>query len=151
MDFRHERARGVNHAQLALLRFRTHSRRNTVRAENQNCALRHLTNRFHENRAAPPQLIDNVTIVDNLMMHVHGLAVGFQREIDDVNRTHYTGAKPPRSDAHQSLRACLRRRRFAGLVDALNLCQRQMLLPKRFILPESATFLLLAKWPISAD
>jgi hypothetical protein len=146
MDLRHERARGVDHTQLALLRFGTHSRRNTVCAENQNRAFWHFANRFDENRAAPPQLINDVAVMHDLVMNIDRLAVGFQRQVDNVNGTHHTCAEPARTDPYESLCARLRRGRFAGLVDALNLCQRQMLLPKRFILPESTTFLLLAKW-----
>ena len=76
MNFGHQRARSVNHAQLALLRFGAHARRHAVRAENQYRAYRNFLDRLHKNRAPPPQLVHHIAVVHNLVMHVNRRAVG---------------------------------------------------------------------------
>jgi hypothetical protein len=64
-----------------------------MRAEYQHRTVRHLFNRLNENRATPPQLLHNVSVVNNLVMDVDWSAVGLERKFDDVYRTDYAGTE----------------------------------------------------------
>ncbi len=74
-----------------------------MRAEYQYCADRHFLNRLDENRASPPQLIDNVAIVHDLVMDVDRPPVRFECEFHDVNGPYDAGAKSSRPHAYQRL------------------------------------------------
>ena len=91
-----------------------------MRAEYQDRALGNLFDGFDENRAAAPQLVDDITVVNDFMMHVNRAAVGFERQLDDVYRSHHPGAESSRPNAHQRLRT----------VSSLNVRKRQLDLPK---------------------
>ncbi len=104
MNFGHQRAGRVNHAQLAFLRFGAHSRRNAVRAENQHRADRHFLDRLDKNRAAAAQLIHHVAVVHDFVVHVDRAAVSLQRQLDDIHRAHHSRAKSSRPHAHERLR-----------------------------------------------
>ncbi len=106
MDFGYERASGVNNAQLALLRFVTHSWRHSVGAENQNCAVGNFGNRFNENRAALAELLHDVTVVHNFVMDVHRRPVNFQRQLDDIHGAHHAGAETARPYAQEHFAVC---------------------------------------------
>ncbi len=75
-----------------------------MRAENQ---VRRPPARFrnllHENRSALPKLLDHVAVMHDLVVDVHGRAVGFQRQFHDVHRAHHACAEPPGTHAHQPL------------------------------------------------
>jgi hypothetical protein len=71
-----------------------------MRAENQYRSHRNFFDGLDKNCAAPPQLIYNVPIVDNLMMHINGIAVGLQRQFDDVDGANDAGAKSAWAHAH---------------------------------------------------
>ena len=75
----HQRTGGVNDLQLAGLGFVADRRWNAVGAENQHRAMGNFLNGFHKNRAAPAQLLYDIRVMDNLMVHVDRRAIGFQR------------------------------------------------------------------------
>ena len=108
MNFGYQRASGVNHPQLALLRFGAHARWHTVGAENEHGADGNFFNGFDENGAAAAQLINHVPVVHDFMMDVHRIAVGLKRELDDVHGADYAGAKAPGANAHESLGSVIR-------------------------------------------
>ena len=96
VHFGHQRARGVNHFQGARFGFIAHGRRNAVGAKNQHRAMRHFFDGFHENRAAPAQLLHNISVMDDLMVDVDRRAVGFQRQFDDIDGAYHTGTETAR-------------------------------------------------------
>src|ERR1700734_2073354 len=103
MDFRHKRASGIYDAQLPFLRLRADTGRDAVSAENKDSAYGDFIDRFHEDCAAAPQLIHNVTVVHDFMMNVNRTAVGLECEFDDVHRSDHARAESPRPNAHQRL------------------------------------------------
>jgi hypothetical protein len=54
-------------------------------------------------------------------MDVHGIAVGFQREFDDIHRTNYACAKASRANSYE---------RLGSVIRAVNLGQTQFVLRK---------------------
>src|ERR1700737_2374743 len=96
MHLRDERAGRVDDLQLALLRLDPNARRNAMGAENQNGADRNLADRFNENCAASPQLIDNITVVDNLMVNIYRLSISLEGQFHDVDRPDHTRAEASR-------------------------------------------------------
>ena len=88
-----QRTGGVNDLQLAGLGFVADRRRNAVGAENQHRAMGNFLNGFHKNRAAPAQLLYDIRVMDNLMVHVDRRAIGFQRQFHDIDRAHNARAE----------------------------------------------------------
>ena len=119
MHFRYQRTGGVNHAQLALLRFGANARGHAVGAENEHRADRYFFDGFDENGAAAAQLVHDVAVVDNFVMDVHRIAVGLQRQFDDVNRADYARAKASGANSYE---------RLGSVVRAVNLGQSQFVL-----------------------
>jgi hypothetical protein len=76
VNLRDERARGVDHTKAAILRFEPDAGGNPVRAEYEHRAFRYLFDGLDEDCAAPPKLVDDVPIVNNLVMDIHRPAVG---------------------------------------------------------------------------
>ncbi len=72
-------------------------------AENQHGAVRHFLDGFDKNRAAAAQLLHNVRVMNDLVVHIDGCAIGFQRQLDDINRAHYARAESPRPYPQQYL------------------------------------------------
>jgi hypothetical protein len=64
-----------------------------VGAEDGARAGRNLVHRFDEHGAAGAQVVDHVPVVDDLVQHVHGRAVEFERALDDVDGAHHAGAE----------------------------------------------------------
>ena len=83
VHLRHQRASGINDAQLPLLRFRAHPRWHPVSAENKHSADRNFINGFHEDCAAAPQLIHHIAVMNDFVMDVNRAAVSFEREFYD--------------------------------------------------------------------
>jgi len=108
MNFGYQRASGINHAQLALLRFGAHARWHAVGAENEHGADGNFFNRFDENGATAAQLINHVAVVHDFVMDVHRIAVGLKREFDDVHGADHAGAKAPGANAYEGLGSVIR-------------------------------------------
>ena len=103
VHLRHQRASGINDAQLPLLRFRADPRWHPVSAENKHSADRNFINGFHEDCAAAPQLIHHIAVMNDFMMNVNRAAVSFERELYDVHRANHARTESARPDAHQRL------------------------------------------------
>ena len=52
---------------------------------------------------APAQLVHDVAVVHNFMVHIDRAAVRLERQFDDIHRTNHAGAKAARPDANESL------------------------------------------------
>src|ERR1700735_694583 len=103
MDFGHERASGIDDAQLPFLRLCADTRRHAVSAENKHGTDRNFLDRFHEDCATAPQLIYHVAVMYDFMVNVDGAAVSFEREFDDIRCSDYSSAESSRPNTYQSL------------------------------------------------
>ena len=103
MDFGDQRAGGVNDFQLARPGFIADGGRHAVGAENQHGAVRDFFNGFHENGAAAAKLLDDVSVVNNFMVHIDRRAISFQSQFDDIHGADHAGAKAARPHAEQYL------------------------------------------------
>jgi hypothetical protein len=65
--------------------------------------------------------------VNDLVMNIHGAAVRFERQVDDIHSSHHSGTKSPGAHSYQRLSAVIR---------ALDVCKRQCVLRNMHILPE---------------
>lgn len=72
VHFGDQRAGCVEHVETARFRITFDGLSDTVRAENSNGALRHFIEFLDEARALLAQIVDHMTIVDNLVTDVHG-------------------------------------------------------------------------------
>jgi hypothetical protein len=87
-----------------------------VSAEDEYSTLRNLFDRLDEDRAAAPQLIDDVAVVHDFVVYVYRAAIGLKSELNDINGSHHPGAESPGPNPHECFRA----------VSALDVCKRQM-------------------------
>src|SRR4029077_15665932 len=85
MDLRDEWTGRVDRVQAAYLRALAHAGRYPVGGEHAHRALRHFDLLFDEDRAALPQLLDDVLVVDDLLAHVHRSAVNLERAFDRLH------------------------------------------------------------------
>ena len=79
-------------------------------AEHKQGALGYLCRVFYENGALGPKSFDDVTVVDDLVAHIHGSAEALEGLFDDLNRPIHPRAEAAgarKEDAHgaQSSRA----------------------------------------------
>ena len=95
VDLGHQRAGRVNHPQLAQLARLTHFGRDAMGAVDDPLAGRDLLDAVHENGALGAQLVHHITVMDDLFAHVNGRSEGLQRNANDVNGAHHTGAEAP--------------------------------------------------------
>ena len=72
-------------------------------AKNEHGAMGNFFDGFDKNGAAAAKLLNNISVVNNFMMHVDRRAVSFQGQFDDVHGAHHAGAKAARPDAEQDL------------------------------------------------
>ena len=86
-------------------------------AENQDGARGDFADGFHKNGAAAPELLHNIGIVDNLMVYVDRSAIGFERQLNDVDRANHARAEPAGPDAKQSLSLSLWSHQFPKLLN----------------------------------
>src|SRR5580693_8173969 len=119
MHFGDERAGGVNHAQLPFLCFGAHARWDAVGAENENRADGNFLDGFDKNGAATAQLVHDVAVMHDLVMDVYRIAVGFEREFDDIDRADYSRAEAAGANTYE---------RLGSVVGAVNLGQSQIVL-----------------------
>ena len=92
----HQRAGGVDGAQLAGPGLLVHDRGDAVRGEDDGGALGHLVVLLDEDRATVLQGLDHVLVVHDLLADVDRRAVGLQRLLDRDDRAVDAGAVPPR-------------------------------------------------------
>jgi hypothetical protein len=92
VDLGHQRAGGVDHLELACPGLRVDLGRDPVGGEHHGRALGDLVELVHEDRAPGLEPAHHVQVVDDLLAHVDGRAVGLQRDLDDVDGTVHPGA-----------------------------------------------------------
>ena len=93
VDLRNQRAGSVNRLQLALGRLGVNRRRDAVRREDGDSAFRdRVVQLIDEDRASVAELLDDVLIVDDLLAHLNGRAVGFERALDRLDGAVNSGA-----------------------------------------------------------
>jgi hypothetical protein len=68
-------------------------------AEYEYGAVRNVFDGFNKDGAAAAQLLHDVGIVDDFMVDINGRAVGFKRELDDIDGTDDAGTKSTGTDA----------------------------------------------------
>jgi hypothetical protein len=91
-----QRTGGVDNPQLPQFAFLPNFRRNPMGAVNHALTLGNLADAVDENSAFLLEFLDHKTIVDNLFADVNGGAEGLQRNPDDVDCSHHSGAESTR-------------------------------------------------------
>ena len=91
-----ERTGGVEHLEVAALRFVLDRLRDTVRREDDRRAVRHFVEFLHEHRAHAAQPLDDMTVVDHLVAHEDRRAVELDRTLDDVDGAVDSGTEATR-------------------------------------------------------
>jgi len=99
MNFCDQRASGVNDAERPVLGFLANRGRHTMSAEYEHGAMGDVIDGFNKDGAAAAQLLHNVGIVNDFMVDINGRAVGFKRELDDIDGTDDAGTKSTGTDA----------------------------------------------------
>ena len=75
--------------------------------------LRHFVQLFHENRPGLAQLVHDVLVVYDFLSNINRRAVQIQRDFDDIDGSHNTGAETSRLEQENFLvRAVIRCERF---------------------------------------
>src|SRR5205809_269237 len=97
-----ERTSGVNYFQLAGLGFVADRRRNAVGATRGHRTMRHFLDGFAKYRTAPAQLLHDIRVMDNLVVHVDRRAISFQRQLDDIDCAHNARAETSRPYPQQN-------------------------------------------------
>ena len=69
---------------------------------------RNFADGLDKNRAATPQLVHDVAVVDDFMVNVDRLAIQFERQVNDIHGPHHSGANDARPHSYQRLRASRR-------------------------------------------
>ena len=108
VHLRHERAGGVDHAQAARRRRLAHRGRDAVRAEDQQRALGRVGGVVDEDGALGAQVLDDVSVVHDLVAHVHRRAEARERQLDDLDGAVDARAEAARTgedDLHDGRRA----------------------------------------------
>ena len=96
MYFCDQRAGSIDHSQRASLGFIANPGRHAVGAEYQHRAMRNFVNRFDENRAAAAKLLHNVRVMNNFVVYIDRVAVGFERQFHNVYSAYYPCAETSR-------------------------------------------------------
>jgi hypothetical protein len=97
VDFRHQRAGGVDGGQPARIGVVGHRLGDAVGGEDhRGRAVRHLVELAHEDRALSLQALDHVLVVDDLMTDVDRRSVDGERPLHHVDGSHHTGAEAAR-------------------------------------------------------
>src|SRR5579862_5922910 len=93
MDFGDQRAGGINHTQQAVLGFLANRGWNAVSTENENGIGRDFLNGFDKDGASAAELLDNISVVHDFVVHIDGRAIRLQRKLNDIYCADDTGAK----------------------------------------------------------
>src|SRR5690625_4768049 len=96
----HQWAGSIKNRQPTALGLLAHCKRHTMCRKNHNCTSRCLVKLFDKNSALFAQAIDHIAIVNNLVAHINGLAVEFERALDDIYGTINTSTKATRLGQH---------------------------------------------------
>src|ERR1700722_9323271 len=107
MDFGHQRAGGIYDPQIPLFSFDPDRGRYAVSAEDQYGTDRNLFDGLDEDGAAAAQLVYDVAVMHDFVVHVNGISVSFERQLDDIDGAHDTRTEAARSNTHQRFRAVI--------------------------------------------
>ncbi len=111
MHLRHQRAGGVDRAQLALLGLGVDRRRDSMCGEHHDRALGHLFGLLDEDRALGFEVGNDVLVVHDLLAHVDRCAMHLERLLDAVDGSLDAGAVPTwLGEQHPLLRGALDQR-----------------------------------------
>src|SRR5262249_46247278 len=97
MDFRHERASGINDFKIARLGFVANRRWNAVSAKNEDRTVRNFFDGLDKNRATAAELLHNIRVMNNFVMYVDRGTIGFERQLDNVYGSNHARAKSARA------------------------------------------------------
>jgi len=101
MNFGDQRAGGINYPERPILGFLANGGGNAVGAEDQDGIGRDLFDRFDENCTATAELFDDIGVVHDFMVHIDRGAVGFERELHNVDCANDSGAEPAGTHTEQ--------------------------------------------------
>ena len=94
MDFRDERAGGVENEQIPGPRRGRHRLRHAMRREhNWGAGIRDFVQFFDEDGALGFEALHHIAVMDDFMAHIDGRAVFGERQLHDLDRAVHTGAK----------------------------------------------------------
>src|SRR5258708_7324848 len=100
-----QRAGGIDHAQPALFAGTAHFGRDAVGAVNHALAGRNFIHRVNKNGAFALQFFHHETVVHDLFADVDRRAEGLKGDADDVDGSHYAGAKAARLEQQKAFLA----------------------------------------------
>ena len=106
VDLGNQRAGGVQNRQSARRRFLNDRLGHAMGAEHRDRAFGHFVQLFDKAGALVLQRFDDMAVVHDLMAHIDGLAIFFERALDDVDRPHDARTKAARlgkDDTHHSV------------------------------------------------
>jgi len=69
--------------------------RHTVGTEYQYRAVRYRINGFDKNRSTAAQLLHNIRVMNDFVMHVHRRPISFERQLNNIHGAHYPGTEAP--------------------------------------------------------
>ncbi len=107
MDFGHQGTGRVDDAQIPLFGFYANLGRDAVSAEDQDGTYRNFFDGFDEDGAAATQLVNDVAVMHDFVMDVDRISVGFERQLDDVDGAHDSGAEAAGPDSNQCFSAVI--------------------------------------------
>ena len=96
MNLRDQRTGSVDYSQLPQLALLPDFGRNPVSAVNDALTLRNLRNAVHENGALLLELLNHKAVMDDLLTDVDRRPESFERDPDNIDGTHHSGAEPTR-------------------------------------------------------
>jgi hypothetical protein len=99
----YERARGVDRREAKLVRLAAHRRRDAVGREHDRRSLGNLPERLDEDRAARPQVLDDVRVVDDLLADEDRPPVERECALDRLDRPFDARAVAPRRREEKAL------------------------------------------------
>ena len=93
MDLSNQRAGGIDNFQRTRLGFVAGSGRHAMGAENQHRAVRDFIDGFDKNGSAATQLFHNIRVMNNFVVNINRVSVGFQSQFDNIDGAHHSRAK----------------------------------------------------------
>jgi hypothetical protein len=96
MNFRNQRAGGINNSQVFGRSPDANVRRNAVRAENDQSPRRELVDIIHKNSALGCQRLDHVLVMNNLAANVNGGWEKLERRLNYIDSSIHTRAESTR-------------------------------------------------------
>jgi hypothetical protein len=95
MHLGHQWTGGVEHFEPPTLSLILYRSRYAVGTEDHHRVIGHLNELIYKHRTASPEILDNMSVVDDLMSDIDRSAKHFQRAIDDINGAVHARTKAP--------------------------------------------------------